>query len=59
MFVGKLQGIVDSRNVNMGSRRLGVDVLVVLVPSADIEVVAAGGTTVLLVAGLDLRISLI
>jgi hypothetical protein len=40
-------------------RRLGVDVPGVLVPSADIEGVAAGGTTTPLVAALDLRISLI
>ena len=39
--------------------RLGVDVLVISVPSADIEAVAAGGTTVLLAVGFDLVISLI
>ena len=39
--------------------RLGVDVLVVWVPSADIEIVAAGGMTVLLAIGFDLVISLI
>jgi hypothetical protein len=39
--------------------RLGADVPVVLVPSADIEGMAIGGTTTALVAGFSLYISLI